>query len=82
MFDQPKSVWQQLEVITCCGRAKPTWNQGKLSVLVDRLGVPIVQSFNENNIVLNSLKTEKRSQPRIDEIVVRFINQAKDWQHD
>ena len=82
VFDQPKTVWQQLEVIARCGHAKPVWDNGKLSVLIDRHDVPVVQTFDETHILLNSLTIEHRPHPSIHEVIVRFVNQDKEWQHD
>ncbi|HFD81042.1 MAG TPA: hypothetical protein ENK05_11740 [Gammaproteobacteria bacterium] len=82
VFDRPMTAGQMLDVIARCGRGAKTWANGKLGVVWDQAAQPSVQVFGMNNIRRSTFSVDYASRDLADEIVLRFINPAIEWQQD
>ena len=74
------SVHDVLSLIAQCGRASPSWAAGRLGVVYedpDRLPTALISA---GNIIAGSLEIDYGGGPQVDEIAVRYISLALDWQ--
>lgn len=74
------SHYDVLTLIARCGRARPTWAPGKLSVVWDQAGKLPSESFTPGSIVQGSFAVEWVGDEVADEIVVQFVDPDLDWQ--
>lgn len=81
-IDSSKSVWDILQAITRCGRGSPSWATGKLGVLWDAAGLPVIAVFGPSNIKQGSFEVVYGSESAADEITLTYINAANNWQTD
>ena len=82
VFDQTMTVAEQLVIVARCGRAAPTWASGKLGIVYDRAALPVTAVFGMGNIIRNTFAVEYVTEKLADEIVLQFINPAKDFTPD
>lgn len=80
--DSAKSVWDMLQAICRCGRASPSWATGKLGVLWDAAGMPVVALFGPSNIKRDSFEVVYGSEATADEITLSFVDAAADYKAD
>lgn len=82
VIDQPQTCAETLTIIARAGRAAPTWSSGKLGVVWDQSGLPVVAHFGMSNIKRGSFQVNYSTEQLADEVVVQFINPGKDWAQD
>lgn len=71
-----------LTTIARCGFASPTWASGKLGVIWDGRNQSPVAAFGMSNIIKGSFTVTYITENLAEEIVVKYVNPAKDWQQD
>ena len=74
------SHFEVLTLIARCGRGRPTWAPGKLSVVWDQAGKLPSESFTPGSIVQGSFSVEWVGDEVADEIAVQFVDPDLDWQ--
>lgn len=75
------SVHDVLALIAQCGRASPSWSGGRLGVVyedADRLPSAMITP---GNILAGTLEIDYAAGQAVDEIAVRYISPAVDWQY-
>lgn len=82
VFDQVMTVAEQLVIVARCGRAAPTFASGKLGVIYDQAALPVTAVFGMSNIIRNTFSVEYITEKLADEIVLQFINPAKNYTPD
>ena len=82
VLDRKTSSADVLQTIALAGYASPTWQSGKLGVVWDAADVPVTAMFGPFNIKAGSFKVEYLNEGNVDEIVVNFANEARDYQMD
>lgn len=82
VIDRPVSVAEALNTIARCGRATPTWANGKLGVIWDAASQPIVAVFGMSNIIRDTFSVHYISDKLTEEVVVQFVNAELGWQQD
>lgn len=82
MLDKATSHAEVLTLIAQCGRASPTWQSGRLGVVWEERGRPATALIAPGNIVAGSFAVEYASGQAAEEIVVRYIEPAFDWQYN
>ncbi len=80
MLDRPISHAEVLARIVRCGRASPTWASGRLCVVWEDTDRAPTALFFPGNIVAGSLALDYASGQIAEEIVVRYLEPALDWQ--
>lgn len=71
-----------LTAISRCGFASPTWASGKLGVIWDGRNQNPVAAFGMSNIIKGSFTVTYITENLAEEIVVKYVNPAKDWEQD
>ena len=71
-----------LAMIAQCGRASPTWQTGRLGVVWEDEGRPATALVTPGNIVAGSFAVEYAAGQAADEIAVRYVGPALDWQYN
>lgn len=82
VFDQPRVAGEMLSMIVRCGRGRITWANGKLGVVWDAGGQPVVAQFGMANIIRDSFEVQYVSDETPEEVIVKYINPDKDWAQD
>src|SRR5690606_5744715 len=82
VLDRKMPSAEVLQLIARAGRASPTWQSGKLGAIWDAADLPVVAMFGPFNIKAGSFKIDYISEGTADEIVLNFINPARNWQMD
>ncbi|QIM48996.1 hypothetical protein G9Q38_07280 [Pusillimonas sp. DMV24BSW_D] len=82
VLDRKMSSAQVLQMIARAGRASPTWQTGKLGVVWDAADLPVTAIFGPFNIKAGSFEIDYIAEGTADEIVLNFINPARNWQMD
>jgi hypothetical protein len=81
-LDSSKSVWDVLQAIARCGRASPSWSTGRLGVLWDAAGMPVVAVFGPSNIKKGSFEVVYGSEAAADEITLSYVDADADYKAD
>lgn len=81
-IDSNKSVWDILQAIARCGRGSPSWGTGKLGVLWDAEGQPVIALFGPANIKRGTFEISYNSGVAADEVLLNFVNAAKNYDAD
>ncbi|AHB05622.2 hypothetical protein U875_09705 [Pandoraea pnomenusa 3kgm] len=76
------SIGAMADQIALCGDGSSTWLTGKLGVVWDAPNQPPVMQFGPFNIKRDSFRVEYNTENLADEIIVNFVNPAKDWATD
>ncbi len=76
------SKQQVLELIAQCGRASVSWNTGKLGAVYDDENEPTAGMITPGNIIKDSFQVDYARGSVADEVVVRYIEPAMDWQYN
>ena len=71
-----------LALIAQCGRASPTWQTGRLGVVWEDAGRAATALIAPGNIVAGSFAAGYATGQAADEIAVRYIEPALDWQYN
>lgn len=82
VLDRKMSSAEVLQMIARAGRASPTWQSGKLGVIWDAANLPVVAMFGPFNMRAGTFKVDYINDGTADEIVLNFINPARNWQMD
>ncbi|MDD9993218.1 MAG: host specificity factor TipJ family phage tail protein [Rhodospirillales bacterium] len=81
VLDRTRSHADVLTLIAQCGRASPSWQTGRLGVVWEDEGRPATALITPGNIVAGSFAVEYAAGQAADEIAVRYIEPALDWQY-
>ena len=73
---------EALALIAQCGRASVSWQTGRLGVVWEQAGRPATALVTPGNIVAGSFAVEYANGKAADEIAVRYIEPALDWQYN
>jgi predicted phage tail protein len=82
VLSQSTTVHDVLTMIARAGRASYTWQTGKLGVVWDAANLPAVAMIGPYNIVAGSFGISYVNEGTVDEIVMNFINPARNWEQD
>ncbi|MGC0155735.1 host specificity protein J [Chromobacterium vaccinii] len=82
VLDRAYSIADVLTMIARCGRARYTWQTGKLGVIWDAAELPVVAVFGPANIRAGSFRIEYTNEQTADEVVVNFSNPVKGFELD
>lgn len=77
-----RSAGDVLDDIAAAGRATKTWATGKLGVVWEAAGQPVVAAFGMSNIVAGSFKIAYLSDDPIDEYELAFTRADADYEAD
>ena len=82
VLDRAISHADVLALIAQCGRASPSWQTGRLGVVWEDADRPATALITPGNIVAGSFAVEYAAGQAADEIAVRYIEPALDWQYN
>ncbi|MBA8734236.1 host specificity protein J [Chromobacterium violaceum] len=82
VLDRAYNIADVLAMIARCGRARYTWQTGKLGVIWDAADLPVVAVFGPANIRAGSFRIEYTAEQTADEVVVNFSNPARGFELD
>ncbi len=82
VIDRTQTAADMLTAICRCGFASPTWASGKLGVIWDARNAAPTMAFGMSNIIKDSFEISYITEQLAEEIIVRYVNPAKDWQQD
>jgi Putative phage tail protein len=82
VLDDAKTAAEVLTSIARCGFGSPSWASGKLGVVWDGRNQSPVAAFGMSNILKGSFTVSYITEQLAEEIVVRYVNPAKDWGQD
>lgn len=82
VLDDNKTAADILTAIARCGFASPSWGSGKLGVVWDSRNATAVGAYGMSNIIKGSFEVSYITEQLAEEIIVRFMNPAKDWTQD
>ena len=81
VIDRRMSCADMLALVARCGRAGPTWQNGKLGVIFDDPDTAVSTLITPENVILGSMGVEWAASPAPDEIALRYIDPDSDWQY-
>lgn len=82
VLDRKMSSAQVLQIIARAGRASPTWQTGKLGVVWDAADQPVVAMFGPFNIKAGTFKIDYSNDGSVDEFVLNFANEERNYDMD
>lgn len=82
VFDRAMTVGDMLSAIARCGRGSITRATGKLGVIWDEGGQPIVAIYGMPNIRRRTFQVQYVTGQIAEEVAVGFVNPDLDWQRD
>ena len=82
VLDRAISHAEVLTLIGQCGRASPTWQTGRLGVVWEDEARPATALIAPGNIVAGSFALDYATGAAAEEIAVRYIEPALDWQYN
>lgn len=82
VLDRKMSSADVLDMIARAGRAAKTQHTGKLGVVWDAADLPEVATFGPFNIKAGSFQIAYLNEGTVDEIVLNFVNLARNWTMD
>jgi len=82
IFGQRMSIAEMLTTVARTGRAGVTWQKGILGIVYDKENLPITQTFGMANIVQGSFNINYITTNLADEIVLKFINEDRNYETD
>lgn len=82
VLTQKSTVHTVLVTIARAGRASYTWQTGKLGVIWDAASLPIVAMIAPFNIKAGTFEVAYMNEATVDEVIVNFINPARNWELD
>ena len=82
VLDRATTHGEMLALIAQCGRASVSWQSGRLGVVWEEAGRPATALITPGNIVAGSFAVEYANGRGADEIAVRYIDPALDWQYN
>ena len=75
------SVHDVLAVIAQCGRASPSWSSGRLGVVYEDPARLPSAMITPGNILAGTLEIDYAAGRKVDEVAVRYLSPALDWQY-
>ena len=81
VIDRAMSVTEVMTVIARCGRASLTWQTGRLGVVWNAENRPHTALITPGNVLAGTFSVEYPDGRLADEIVVRYVDPAFDWQY-
>ena len=75
------SVHDVLAVIAQCGRASPSWSSGRLGVVYEDAARLPSAMITPGNILAGTLEIDYAAGRKVDEVAVRYLSPALDWQY-
>lgn len=82
VLDRKMSSADVLDMIARAGRAAKTQQTGKLGVVWDAADLPEVATFGPFNIKAGSFQIAYINEGTVDEIVLNFVNESRNWTMD
>lgn len=82
VLDRKVSTAEVLQTIARAGRASPTWQTGKLGVIWDAANLPASAMFGPFNIKAGSFKVDYINEGNVDEVIINFSNESRDYEMD
>lgn len=82
VLDRNQTAADVITAIARCGFASPTWATGKLGAVWDARNATPVAAFGMSNIIRGSFEVSYITEQLAEEIIVRYVNPAKDWTQD
>lgn len=82
VLDSSQTAADLLTTIARCGFASPSWGSGKIGIVWDGRNQSPTAAFGMSNIIKGSFEVTYLTEQLADEIVVSFVNPAKDWAQD
>ena len=82
VLDRNQTAADIITAIARCGFASPTWATGKLGAVWDARNATPVAAFGMSNIIRGSFEVSYITEQLAEEIIVRYVNPAKDWTQD
>lgn len=82
VLDRKLNSSDVLDIIARAGRATKTQHTGKLGVVWDAADLPEVATFGPFNIKAGSFQIAYLNEGNVDEIVLSFVNAARNWTMD
>ena len=82
VLDGNQTAADVINGIARAGFASPSWSSGKLGVVWDKRNASPVAAFGMSNIIKGSFQVSYITEQLAEEIVVRYVNPAKDWNQD
>lgn len=82
VLTQKSTVHAVLVTIARAGRASYTWQTGKLGVVWDAANLPVVAMIAPYNIKAGTFEVAYMNESTVDEVIVNFINPARNWELD
>lgn len=77
-----RSAGDVLDDIAAAGRATKTWAPGKLSVVWEAAGQPVVAAFGMSNIAAGSFEVQYSTDNAVDEYVINYTRSDADYEGD
>ncbi len=82
VLDRKASGADVLNIIARAGRAAMTYQSGKLGVVWNAPNQPEVAAFGPFNIKAGSFQVAYTNEGAVDEVVLNFVNEDRDWTMD
>jgi hypothetical protein len=82
VLTQKSTVHSVLVTIARAGRGSYTWQTGKLGIIWDAANLPAVAMIGPYNIKSGTFEVGYMNEATADEIIVNFINPARNWELD
>ncbi|MYH90977.1 MAG: hypothetical protein F4128_09345 [Gammaproteobacteria bacterium] len=80
LIDREQDVDAILRIVAKCGRASPSWQTGKFGVVYDQANQTPIGMIHPGNIIDGSFGVEWVDAKVADEVALRYMEPAKDWQ--
>ena len=77
----PESHDEVLRLIARCGRASPSWQSGRLGVVWEDAERAATALVTAGNILAGTFRIQYAGAATADEVAVRFLDPAADWQY-
>ena len=82
VIDEQRSAGEVLDDIAAAGRASKSWATGKLSVVWEAAGQPVVAAFGMSNIVAGSFSVSYDTDTTVDEYALQYTRSDDDYEAD
>lgn len=80
VIDENRNAGDVLDAIAAAGRASKSWATGKLSVVWEAAGQPVVAAFGMSNIVAGSFNVGYDTDTTVHEIALQYTRSDEDYQ--
>ncbi len=82
VIDEQRSAGEVLDDIAAAGRASKSWATGKLSVVWEAAGQPVVAAFGMSNIVAGSFSVAYDTDTTVDEYALQYTRSDAEFEPD